>query len=90
MTDEDVVERATRILDGTTTYRNPIRPGLKRVYSVRVSGARAAGWMMTLYVLMGRRRQAKIRDVLAEWCKTPTNAGAIATVRTHSGRHLRV
>jgi hypothetical protein len=65
MTDEDVIERAAKILGWK--QRKPCRPRAhqhKTVYSVGICGARALGWMQTVYPLMGKRRQAKIRKIL--------------------------
>lgn len=85
MTDEDVVTRAARILRAPVV--GPVQPSQKRkdggtrkpVYSASVYGSRAAGWMMTLYTLMGSRRQAKILESLVAWkatrCKNPSGAG---------------
>jgi hypothetical protein len=66
MTDRDVIERAGRLLR-TRVYEYDKAPPRKRIYSVVVSGPRAAGWMMTLYSLMGERRKAKIVECLAAW-----------------------
>lgn len=70
MSDPDIVERAGRIMHGT-----PSPPVFRTVgmpqYSVRIFGARAAGWMMTLYPLMGARRQAQITTALGRWHTQP-------------------
>jgi hypothetical protein len=66
MTDRDVIERAARIL-GTRVYVQPKTAPRKCIYATVVSGPRAAGWMMTLYSLMGERRKAKIKECLAAW-----------------------
>jgi len=73
MTDEDVVRRAAAILGGYAVSKtlSPAmlkrRPNPKPVYRVSVSGHRAAAWMMTLYALMGKRRKARIAELLREW-----------------------
>lgn len=36
-------------------------------YEVRVTGAKAVGWMMTLYPLLGERRQVRVKRALLEW-----------------------
>ncbi len=43
----------------------------KVIYSCRVHGQQAVGWMQTLYVLMGKRRQTRIMEALIGW-KTST------------------
>lgn len=73
MTDHDVVKRAASILriglksPGVYSYPDPTRMGQKQAWSANLGGYRAAGWMMTVYPLMGERRQQKIREVLAAW-----------------------
>lgn len=83
MCDLDVMERANRLLRPFSdslknkpkrvqrqaeTFRHPI-------YVISLSGARAAGWMMTLYDLMGHRRQARIREALQTWRSAPSGRG---------------
>lgn len=66
MTDEDVVERAAAIMRarGRRTYRQGNR---KPMHETSVTGSRAAGWMMTLWPLMGVRRKTRIIECLREW-----------------------
>lgn len=66
MTDRDVIERAAMILS-KRVYVQEKAPPRQRMYATVVSGPRAAGWMMTLYPLMGQRRRAKITDCLNQW-----------------------
>lgn len=74
-TDEDVAHRACDILGGVICgpYSNKRRPSSKPHWQVRVHRrSEAAGWMMTLYSIMGRRRREKIRECLMAWrAKTP-------------------
>lgn len=79
MYDKDVVERAMRIMHPKTYRKNgndvTVRQAKNRrqpTYSFRISGRRAAGWMMTLYPQMGERRQARIRELLARWLASPS------------------
>jgi len=69
MKDKDVVEHAANLLGGRGVRLGapPVKPQWNQQYSCAVYGARAAGWMMTLYGLMGMRRKDKIREVLAKW-----------------------
>jgi|HubBroStandDraft_6_1064221.scaffolds.fasta_scaffold00134_6 hypothetical protein len=65
MTDRDVVEHVAKLFG--CNLRTPCKPRAhqhKTVYSVGVCGIKALGWMMTLYPLMGARRQAKIREII--------------------------
>jgi hypothetical protein len=67
MTDEDVIQRAAQIM-GTKVYQRKQIEGKKTVWGTATSGSsRAAGWMMTLYSLMGKRRQARILECLQIW-----------------------
>lgn len=69
MKDKDVVERAAVILGNRSVRMKtpPAKPQWNQTYTCAVYGARAAGWMMTLYGLMGVRRKDKIKEVLARW-----------------------
>lgn len=75
MYDADVIERVSGILRPTqyringntvrlTKHRSDRRA---RLSVVTIAGGRAAGWMMTLYPLMGKRRRARIRELLENW-----------------------
>lgn len=77
MTDKDVIEHAASILGANP--RKPYRHkqgNHKLVYSVVVCGTRAISWMMTLYTLMGERRQAKIKEIIEAWKKSPNTPRA--------------
>lgn len=70
MTDEDVVRHAAQVA-GVGRIYGPYPPrsnGIKPYWSWHVqTQSDAAGLMMTMYPLMGARRQAAIRTTLAEW-----------------------
>jgi hypothetical protein len=74
MTDLDVVERAATMLGAPSVGRrvDPLRPNDLPCYYCTVSGPSAAAWMMTLYCLMGDRRKARIRELLAIFKKART------------------
>lgn len=79
MTDRDVAERAAVIMGGKLN-KPRVRPApYKTVYSTELFSNKAAGWMMTLYPLMGERRQKKIEETLATWkaqrSKNPNGMG---------------
>lgn len=66
MTDEDVVQRAAKILGGVV-YAQPrhSKPAhYKAMFGVSISGDKAAEWMRILLPLMGLRRQNKIKELL--------------------------
>jgi hypothetical protein len=68
--DYDVMDRVARMLDAplrATEDRNG-----KTNYRVMVHGARAIGWAMTMYSLLGSRRQKRIREALALWKSADT------------------
>lgn len=87
MSDLDVILKASRILRGADyfTVRQPAA-GKKLSYTVQVCGARAIGWMMALYPLMGRRRQAKIREILAGWRAIPLSNQSRASMWSQLAR----
>lgn len=69
-TDLDVVEKAASIL--RIKRIKPHIPtqqqlGSKTQHKIKMTGSSAAAWMQTLYVLLGTRRQSKIREVLGIW-----------------------
>ena len=66
MTDEDIIDRAAHIMQGPKVVVER-KQGYKTMFRLTIYGPRAAGWMMTLYTLMGNRRQAKIRECLKAW-----------------------
>lgn len=71
MTDADVVGRVAALF-GTNCKPMPWRAGeVKPTFRTRCDGDRAAGWMMTIYKFMGDRRQAKIRNCLDAWRRSP-------------------
>jgi hypothetical protein len=68
MTDEDVIRWAARLLGGRVSLCKKKRlPHHKQQYLTSVSGSKAVGWMMTLYMFLGTRRRARIREVLDYW-----------------------
>jgi hypothetical protein len=71
-TDLDVMQRASMMLRGfqgrlTEVHGKHVKPHFKQAYHTAISGNVAAAWMMTLYSLMGARRRARIKEVLAFW-----------------------
>ena len=60
MCDEDIVVRVSDMWD-TNVYRS------RNAYVTRITGARAVGWMMTLYTLLGKRRGSAVADAVKVW-----------------------
>src|SRR5437867_12970466 len=68
MTDLDVIERVRKIFrtNNKITTQNKAR-NYKTSYYLSIFGDQAIQWMMTIYVLMGIRRQSQIREVIIKW-----------------------
>lgn len=88
-TDLDVAQQAAAILQ-VKVHRRKVRHGNKPMFVAMTWGHTAAGWMMTLYTLMGKRRRTKIREILTAWRVQSTQparvwAGSVrcAVVRAH-------
>ena len=72
MTDRDIVERAARLLETRSILTDKKQQEHhKQAYSTRSHGIKAIGWMMTLYPLLGDRRRARIREIVASWRQIP-------------------
>lgn len=85
MTDKDVVGLAAGLLGAKSVrFRKQQAAHWKPQYEVSIHGQRAAEWMMTLYPLMGERRQAKIREILAAWRLAPRVGKYVRTVETRA------
>lgn len=67
MTDQDIVERAAKILQ--TNVMGPYRgsKGQKLIYQLLVSGNKAIEIMVELLPYMGKRRSDKIIEILDYW-----------------------
>ena len=82
MTDKDVLEKVCQIL-GARSVSGPYAPrrkGYKPMFHTGLYGNHAAGWMMTLYSLMGGRRKQQIRSVLAEWRGRKSRPGLVRNI----------
>lgn len=72
MTDRDVVQKAANLFEcnvGPPTQ--PKYPGSKLIHRLSVCGQRAIEWMMTVYPLMGERRQMQIEKCIEAWKNSP-------------------
>jgi len=65
MTDPDVIDKIATLFQ--RKVQTIARKGQKTTYRAAIEGRRAAGWMMTIYPLMGQRRRERIAGVLKEW-----------------------
>ena len=69
-TDKDVVCKAAKLLNcpvHDSFHAHKKNPKHNLAWCFSIHGNRAAAWMMTLYPLMGKRRQASIREILDMW-----------------------
>lgn len=72
MVDEDVVRRAQAVAGVGVVYGGRVLPSGKRAWRWAVRKVEhAAGIIMTLYPLLGERRQARAREVLDAWKRAP-------------------
>jgi hypothetical protein len=79
-TDQDVIDRMASLIKVKTygPYENgSCKDGTphKLKYRAQVNGKTAAGWMMTLFPLMGTRRQQQIKSCLLAWRERPIFRG---------------
>lgn len=70
--DQDVIERVTHLFQASIYTRAP-HGNRQRTYHCHHVCGRAVGWMMTLYKFLGKRRQTRIREVLALWRSIPSS-----------------
>lgn len=77
MTDRDIVQRVADLFN--KNVRGPYNYGNKDVYSTDLCGQPAIEWMLTLYTLMGSRRQGRIQEVLEYWRETPVRGANLTT-----------
>jgi len=60
------------VLMGAKIYALKPRPGHKPTWSMWINRTElVVGWVMTIYSMMGERRRAKIREILAIWKAMP-------------------
>lgn len=73
MIDRDIIDRVGTLFGANVSTRK--RRGSMRTdaHQVFLSGGKAIAWMMTLYTLMGLRRQRQIRTCIFHWKKLPSN-----------------
>lgn len=75
MTDEDVLDRLQSLVPGQRLgpYRREGKPEWKPMHRWAVTGVRAVGVMQMLFPLLGKRRRARIEEVLAVWKTYPAH-----------------
>ena len=87
MTDKDILKKLAHYWNTkVVTLSMKASPSYyKQKYRVRLSGTRAASWIMTLYSLFGSRRQQRVLQILNQWKiihkKGPKPSGYVDTGR---------
>ena len=91
MTDLDIIERVARLLKLRSRIdRRSGRPGMRHdLFFLKAIGARGVGLMMTLYPLLGMRRRARIREILARWKQIPMANGYRKRIWTAASKDLQ-
>jgi hypothetical protein len=73
MTDRGIIERVSKLFNCTlcgpyvSKQKKADGSSKKETWFAHLSGNKAAAWMMTIYPLMGLRRQEKIKELLTRW-----------------------
>lgn len=67
MTDKDIVERVSKVFGTEIRKTNPRTKNCKFTYIIRVYGGKAIGVMFSIYPFMGKRRKARIKEVINKW-----------------------
>jgi len=71
MTDHDVMRKAGKLFGAEPAPLKPVKLSTKPLWRLSICGTRAIEWMMTIYPLMGERRQNKISQCIAAWKASP-------------------
>ena len=75
MTDVDILLRLARILGehAKVHERHPkdLNPNHRARFILTLSGPSLFGWLQTIYPIMGKRRQAKIREAIRFYKESP-------------------
>lgn len=67
MTDKDVIERVSKLLKSKVNGPYMNNKSIKPVYGATLCGKKAHGVLMTIYSILGVRRQEKIKEVLGAY-----------------------
>jgi len=83
MTNEDTVIKAATLMK-SKIYR------CGNIWNARTAGVRAIQWMMTLYSLFGKRRRAKIEEIIKVWKENTYRIVGMRTMATcHPDKPVR-
>jgi hypothetical protein len=78
MTDQEPIQRIANLF-GTRISRRKDLPSGKPLYQATACSAKAAGWMMTLWVEMSPRRRQQIKNSLTAWTRRLWTGANIAS-----------
>jgi hypothetical protein len=65
--DYDIVLRVALILDSSVSRVYARDSNRTTAHKTRICSTKCIQWLMTIYTIMGERRQSKIREVINEW-----------------------
>jgi hypothetical protein len=74
MTDKDPIEKVARVFGGNVNGPYKSRGNRKPFWTWQLYGSRAASFLMTIYPLLGSRRQKAVKSALDNWKKTTAYA----------------
>lgn len=81
MKDRDVIVKMRNLMcPRTEVYEHKRRYNWSQQYRFSMQGNLAIQWMMTLYPLMGKRRKAKIAEIITLW-KAMKNKNRVVITR---------
>ena len=72
MSDRDVIDRVATLFCASIHIVNR-KDRKNTMYHCSIWGRKAIGWMMTVYPIMGRRRQKRIKEVWRRWKAIPAS-----------------
>ncbi len=75
MTDKDVIDKVGSLLHKSTTVHKPKDLGHQIQYGVCLCSRKAIGLAMTLFPLLGKRRRARIKEIISQWKSVPVRLG---------------
>lgn len=66
-TDLDVIQKAAELFGKAVNGPYMAKKSTKPYWMTQITGKAAIGWMLTLYPILGSRRQAKIREIVTKF-----------------------
>ena len=82
MKDRDIVDRAAGLLGAKSVNSSKKKnPRHNTTYVCYVCGKQAAGWMLTLYSFLGKRRRRQVKRVILDWLNADVSRYALMEER---------